>query len=286
MMTESENPAAGRWQKLFYAAVALLAIWVGVWGFLLPERVEKALPWPVPALHARFLGAMYLSGTTFMLGALLARRWAAVRIVVPMLAIWTGMLFVVSLFHLSTFDWGRPQTWVWFSAYLAYPLIALWIIWRMRHGRPSGGEPLPPVLRGYLVGQGVIVTLLALLLFLLPGMMVEVWPWRISRLLAQLYSAPFFSYGIGSLIAARRNRREETGIILVATLVFAGGVLLASWLHRSLFSAGDVADWLWFLGFGIATVALGLGSALVLFRRLLVRPTSLAFADDRGGPSR
>lgn len=264
----------------------MLAVWVGVWGFFLPERVERALPWPVPPLHARFLGAMYLSGTTFMVGALLARRWTAVRIVVPMIAIWTGMLFVVSLFHLSTFDWARPQTWVWFAAYLAYPLIALWIAWQMRRVPQSDGEALPPLLRGYLVGQGAVVTVLALLLFIVPGVMVEVWPWRISRLLAQLYSAPFFSYGLGSLLAAYRDRRAETGIILVATLVFAVGVLLASWLHRSLFSAGDVADWLWFLGFGIATVVLGVSSALVLLRRPAVRPAGLTFADDHGGPPR
>ena len=46
----------------------------------------------VPPLHARFLGAMYLSGATFMLLGLAARQWAEMRVTVPMIAIWTGML--------------------------------------------------------------------------------------------------------------------------------------------------------------------------------------------------
>ena len=39
-------------------------------------------------------------------------------------------------------------------------------------------------------------------------------------------------------------------------LVFAVGVLVASLLHRDLFSADDLAAWLWFGAFAVATVAL------------------------------
>jgi hypothetical protein len=46
--------------------------------------------------------------------------------------------------------------------------------------------------------------------------------------------------------------------------VFTAGVLLASLLHRDLFSIGDVADWLWFIAFGLATVLLGLMTWRVL----------------------
>ena len=58
-------------QRLYFAAVATLALWVGLWGTLAPTRMDVAIPWLVPPLHARFLGAMYLSGATFMVGATL-----------------------------------------------------------------------------------------------------------------------------------------------------------------------------------------------------------------------
>ncbi|MGH2370130.1 MAG: hypothetical protein ACRDI2_18290, partial [Chloroflexota bacterium] len=175
-------------QKAFYAAVAALALWVGAWGFFVPAHVDWALPWLVPALHARFLGAMYLSGATFMAGALLARRWSSIRVVVPMIGIWTGMLLVVSLFHLAEFDWRKQQVWIWFGAYVLYPSIAAWITWRMRTHTESGPGPgLPGGLRRYLTIQGVVVIALALALFLFPQAAVALWPWRITPLLAQLY---------------------------------------------------------------------------------------------------
>ena len=66
------NEVTGR-QRVYFAAVGLLALWVGVWGYFIPSHADVALPWLVPPLHARFLGAIYLSGATFMVGSLLAR---------------------------------------------------------------------------------------------------------------------------------------------------------------------------------------------------------------------
>ena len=251
-------------QRIYFAAVGLFALWVGVWGYFVPARVDGAIPWLVPPLHARFLGAMYLSGTTFMLGCILARRYAEVRVVLPMIAIWTGMLFVVSLFHLGEFDYTRQQTWAWFGTYLLFPLIALGIAWQHRTDRESPpARPLPAWMRAYLLAQGVATTLLGLALLLAPGFLAARWPWPVSLLLAQIYAAPFLSYGVGSLLLARCRTWPQIRVAVVATLVFTAAALLASLLHRALFGAGP-ATWLWFGGLSVATAALGLIAALGL----------------------
>jgi len=248
-----------RTQRIYFAAVGLLALWVGTWGYFIPTHVDAAIPWLVPPLHARFLGAMYLSGATFMLGCILARRYSEVQAVVPMIAIWTGMLFVVSLFYLDQFDYSRPQVWIWFGAYLVYPLIALWLTWTHRNLKD---EPVGPRIwigvRLYLIAQGLIFSILSLALLLLPSLMVSVWPWKITPLLAQLYSAPFLSYGIGSLLLSRRRTWTEVWVALAATFIFTAGVLLASLIHLSLFSITSPAAWLWFVGFAVITAMLGL----------------------------
>src|SRR6266540_1281682 len=144
-----------KFQRIYFAAVGIFALWVGVWGYFFPAHVDNAIPWLVPPLHARFLGAMYFSGAAFMLGALLARRYAEVRVVVPMIAIWTGMLFVVSLFYLDTFDFNRDQVWTWFGAYIIYPVIATAIAWkdyRQATEEPPQGPLVPPWVRRYLLG--------------------------------------------------------------------------------------------------------------------------------------
>lgn len=251
--------AVTRGQRIYFGAVGLLALWVGIWGYFIPDQVDQAIPWLVPPLHARFLGAMYLSGTTFMVGAIMARYYAEVQVVIRAIAIWTGMLLVVSLFYLDEFDYSRNQVWIWFGAYIIYPLIALWLMWNDRtlHERVSG-PGLPAWVRSYLLAQGIVVTALALVLLLAPEFMVNVWPWKITRLLAQIYSAPFLAYGLSSLMLSRKQTWPEVRVVVMATFVFAFGVLLASSIHRQLFSLTNVATWLWFGGFLLATVMLGL----------------------------
>jgi hypothetical protein len=106
--------------------------------------------------------------------------------------------------------------------------------------------------------QGVIVTILAFSLLFFPAFMASVWPWKITRLLAQIYSAPFLAYGLSSLMLSRRQTWTEIRVVVVATFVFALGVLLASLIHRQLFSLSNLSTWLWFGGFLLATIMLGL----------------------------
>jgi hypothetical protein len=248
-----------RGERIYFGAVGLLALWVGIWGYFIPDKVDNAIPWLVPPLHSRFLGSMYLSGTTFMIGGILSQYYAEVRVMVRAIAIWTGMLFVVSLFYLGEFDYSRTQVWIWFGAYLIYPLIALWLMWKDHapHDRLAGSA-LPAWVRGYLSAQGVLVTILALFLLLAPEFMASVWPWKITRLLAQIYSAPFLAYGLSSLMSSRLQTWAEIRVVVTATFVFAFGVLLASFLHGELFSPRALSTWLWFGGFVLATSMLGL----------------------------
>jgi hypothetical protein len=190
--------------------------------------------------------------------AILARRWHAIRVVVPMIAIWTGMLGLVSLLHLEVFDWARAQVWTWFAAYIGFPLIAAWIAWQQRAVEDhSADAPISAALRAYFTAQGLAVTLLAVALFVAPAVLASRWPWAITPLLAQVYSAPFLSYGLGSLLAARRHDWAEVRIVVYATLVFTLGVLVASLIHAALFNASAPATWLWFGGFALASAALG-----------------------------
>lgn len=248
-----------RSQKVFFGFVLALAGIIGFFGLTAPENSARVLPFAVPPLHARFLGSMYLSGATFMGLNILAKRWSEVRVVTPMIAIWTGMLGLVSLLHLAAFDWSRIQTFVWFVAYISFPLVAAWITWQQRHNRaPDLGKPLSASVRNYLYLQGAVVTLLALSLLLFPAAMAAIWPWKITPLLAQIYSAPFLAYGLGSFYATTQPHWENIRIVVYATLVFTLAVLISSLLHASLFAPQNVATWLWFGGFALSSLALAM----------------------------
>jgi hypothetical protein len=254
-----------RWEKLFFAAVGLSALWIGFWGYFLPG-IQKSIPFAIPPLHARFLGAMYLSAAVMLLLGYLGPSWTDITVVPVMTAVWTGGIFLVSMLHTDLFDFGTIQTWIWFIAYGVYPVIAIWLVWVHRRqilaSHPRGGLPAP--VRFYLLAQGALLVLLAVPLLLAPSAMAEVWPWAITVELAQLYFAPFLSFGIGSLLLGRMDgwRRLRTGAVTMA--VFAFGVLTASLIHRELFSPEELADQLWFGLFGAGTLAL----ILISFRTL------------------
>jgi hypothetical protein len=245
-------------QKIYFAAVGLLALWVGIWGYFIPEHVNKAIPWLVPPFHARFLGAIYFSGVILMGGSLFARRFAEVRAAIVIVTAWTGLLLIISLFHLSEFDFSRGPVWFWFVAYILYPLIGLWITWtHPNFSEQSTGPGLPVWTQRYFFIQGLVTSILSLALLFLPGIMESIWPWKITSMLAQIYSGPFLAYGIGSFMLSRQQSWLEVRIVALASFILTMGVLIASVIHRALFTAFSMSMWLWFGTFLLAAVFLG-----------------------------
>lgn len=262
------NPVT-RGQKLYFLAVGLLALWVGIWGFFFPGQVDKAIPWLVPPLHARFIGAIYIAGTIMMAMACISRTYRAVHVPAILSAVWTGSLFIISLFYLDEFDFTRGPVWFWFAAYLVYPLIGTWIAWTNRNARTSSASPdLPGWIRiGFLLG-GLILALLALALLFMPEFMMTLWPWKVTRLLIQIYSGPFLAIGIAGLLLSRAQSREEVHIVVSGMVTLAICVLTASFIHMDLFTPASPSTRAWFGGF---LILLLVSTGMLLSLRSTVR---------------
>lgn len=248
-------------QKLYFAAVGLLALWVGIWGVFIPEHVDKAIPWLVPPLHARFIGVLYFSAVVLMSCSILANRYAEVLASTFIVALWTGMLFVISLFYLSEFNFSRGPSWFWFGAYILYPIIGFWYAWAHRNEPDDpAGSKLPSWIQTYFLVQGLIITLLSLALLFAPNFMTDLWPWKITPMLAQIYSGPFLAYGLGSLISARQRTWPEVRIVAWASFMLSTGILMVSAIHGSLFSPSSPSMWIWFGGFLLIAICTGIMS--------------------------
>jgi hypothetical protein len=257
LIGEPRATSLTRRQRIFYAIIVAFPAWVAAGGLFMPGLIDHFLPFRVPALHARFIGAMYIAGAVMMLLAATSRVWHQVRVVTAILGVWTGLLGIVSLLHLSAFDWSWRPTWFWWFAYIWFPIGAAFIAWNQRHEDSHADEPpLSPLLRGFLIAQGTVAVVLALGLLLRPTMMIALWPWAITPLLTQIYSAPFLAYGIGSLYAARQHGWSEVRIPVIATFVLTLVAFVTSFLHTALFNAANPSTWAWFGGLGLATLGL------------------------------
>ncbi len=154
-----------------------------------------------------------------------------------MTVIWTGLLGFISVFRLSAFDLSRLPDQIWFASYTLYPLLGLLLLWQQRPWEKSihmKGVPLPFWIERILQVQGILITVVALLLLIAPAFMATLWPWKVTPLLAQVYSGPLLAYGLGSLLFAGETL-SAIRTIVPAMLVFTAGTLTASVIHRSLF---------------------------------------------------
>ena len=238
--------------RAYSALVGLFAVWVGAWGFLAPAEIERALPWKVPPLHARFIAAMYLAGALAMAWSLFARTLAEVRIPIALAALWTGALLLVSLRQLDAFDFAKPQVWFWIGAYAVYPLWGAWLYTRAASHASRRALKNDPAL----LVLGALCLLFGAALLLAPGAMVGAWPWAVSPLLANIYAGPFLAWGIAAILLAGESAPAARRIVLASMLAFALLALLASLLHLRLFRFEGPSAWVWFGGFVVVAVLL------------------------------
>lgn len=251
--------------RVYFFVVLWFTLWVGFFGTFRPEEILRALPWPVPPLHARFIGAFYLSATVFLLLSLFAKSLLAMRTIVLMAFTWTGWLLLITFMHWETFDFSRPQPWFWVVAYVLFPITAAWLAWAgPATPRPASGLVTESWVVAGLRLQGGVLLALAAACFFAPQWIVTIWPWKISPFLAQVYSGPLIAYAVANLILAARRNWPETLIPAVGTLVFAGLALIASLRHSALFTPGSPSQIVWFA----ALVLVALFAAFLVYRAL------------------
>jgi hypothetical protein len=89
---------------------------------------------------------------------------------------------------------------------------------------------------------------------LAPEFMLTIWPWKVTRMLIQIYSGPFLSFGISSLLLSRQQTWSTIRIVVTGFFMLALGVLTASMIHRALFSFDNPSTWIWFAGFTLLLV--------------------------------
>lgn len=254
------NPVVSA-NRLVYAGGVLLAGWVAAVGLLFPHSVELAVPWHLPPLHAQVIGAFYLSGAVFMAAMARSSTWSRQAVVVPMIAVWTGGLLVVLFVHWDRIQHTGTTVVIWLVAYTVLPVTEVWRLWEHRRTPVAAGPPAPRWLRGFLAVTGALLSVVAVLLLVDP----PAWPWAAQPFVLHIYAPPLAAFGVGFLLSARRPL-DDLAIVLPASALFAGTVLIVSTLRLELFRPGT-ATVVWFTGFAVVFAGLTAGTIAGLTRR-------------------
>jgi hypothetical protein len=263
------NPPVSPVLRLITVLVALILI-IGASLFFLPSVTAPRWPWELSPFTARFLGALYLGELVGAALFVLVPRWAPGRITVAEAVTFTAVVTVVSFLHLDQFDFSRARSWGWFIIYVVPMLALAYYLWRYRHLPPADTTPIPPPWRAYFLGQGVVLGLYAIGLFIAPRLFSAFWPWSIDAFHGQMYSAIFLTGAVASFLLARAAARLELlaqGLIQFVIGLFAILGLVIVDASRNQVNWAAPGTWLWVGAFVVFLLA---GVGMVWWSRVKV----------------
>jgi hypothetical protein len=251
-----------RWVTVVEAVVLA----VGGLGLLfVPDLIRPFWPWQSSPFTERALGAVYTSAFIVALALAIRSWWSPARIVVPMVAMFTTIVAVLSVLGIERLtNW--PWTGVWLIVYLTAAAIALWYVWRYR-GMPPAPSARPPgrLLRGALLAEIVVFGGYGVLLLALGSTAARFWPWAVGGIysddfVARIYSAAFLAPATGAALLVRAGTRFEDRTLGVTQVVsgvaaIAGLLVVDAGLHRV--DWGSLGSWLW-VALCVAIAAVGL----------------------------
>ena len=253
--------------RLVAAGVIPFLIAASIILYLLPGTTGERFAWEIGSpLTAALMGAGYLGGAYFFFRVLRERRWHRAGAGFPTVAVFTAVLLVTTLLHWDTFD---PTHWpflVWLVIYILTPVIvpAVWLQNRRRD--PGTPEPHDQLLPASLLAAagvaGLVLLATAALLFFVPALAVEYWPWPQTLLTARVMASWLALLGTGTLILSRERRWSAWRLPMQSILLWQVLLLVAFVIRREAFGAAGPLNW-----FTIFTVA-GIVLAAVLYTLL------------------
>lgn len=263
MSTADSNPPITRWLRVFIFFALFVLVVSGIGVFFLPGAVRPIWPWELPPFNAAFIGAIYLASVPAIGMLAVSARWAPARLVLWMLASFTGIGLTMTLLNLGRFDFGNWVTWLWCFIYVSLSTTSALYLWLQRRQPPPRAVAIPLGWRIYLLAQSVVLGLYGIGQFITPPAVSGFWPWGIDALHGRLYSGVFVAAALGGWIVVRGAARSELLALALtqggmALLAVAGLLLVDAGVHRVNWSAPGT--WLWIGAFAVLG---GAGAGLV-----------------------
>lgn len=240
-----------------------------------PAQVAAALPWPLPPLHARCLGAMQLALACTWLRVATEHDRAALRIPLLMSAAaalvllggWPGWLAQRAALPMATagatamraaapgmaeISAARPAfVWLLPAAALLTLAHAGALLWRDRMLQAPAEQPH----RSLLV-LAALALALALLLCAAPGLAAAWWPWPLPAATALPYAVLLAPWGAAAALLAHERRRSTRRLGLQGLLLLGLLVPAVSLLHLPAFH-GPGAALAWCSAFALTALVAG-----------------------------
>ncbi len=246
--------------------ISLLALIMGLLLFLFPYHTDAFFAWTVlPPLTAACLGGVYLAALVVARMASRESIWSNTRAVFPGMLLVTALTLIATLLHLDKFHFthadllARLMAWVWviFHAVSPITLLALIIFQLRRPGSDLPPQELPPTgYRRVLFGEGLIMLLIGLTLFLSPMSANFFWPWKLNLLTAQILGAWLIGIGFALCHSAFENAWERIRTALWGNIALGVLQLVSVARFASTLEWNSPASWI-YTAFCLGMIVIG-----------------------------
>jgi len=198
--------------------------------YVFPERTTELFAWTIrPNITPMLMGAGYGVGAYFFYRVATLENWHEVALVFPGIAVFTWFMLIATLLHWENFNHAHVTFWIWAFLYVVAPFLvpAIWILNRRTDPRiPDENDiTLPEIVRQLSGVSGFLITVTAIVLFFVPGVLMTYWPWDVSPLTARILLGWFALFGVVNLAVAF-DPRWSAGRIVVQTQVAGFGLVL------------------------------------------------------------
>jgi hypothetical protein len=202
-----------------------------------PDRTDTLWAWTIqPPVTAMVLGSVYTAGAYFFARILFGAPWERVAAGFPPIIAFVWMAAIATLIHLDRFHTDSLPFAAWVALYVVTPIGVPLLF--LRNRRPLPGPPLPRPARIALGAVGAAIVSASLVVYVVPDVAIDAWPYPLTPLTARITAAVFVVYGgvwlsIALFNSARAARIPLEALVLglvVLLVAFARGeeaVLLA-----------------------------------------------------------
>jgi hypothetical protein len=235
--------------------------------YFFPGDTAHWFAWPIkPDMTPLVMGAGYISGAYFFVRVVRARVWHEVHLGFLPITAFTTFMAIATFAHLDKFDKDHVAFWLWIGLYLVTPVLVP-VAWWVNHRTDPGPAAAPPEdlidrrARIVLGVAGATQFLVALVLLLSPSTMIDIWPWTLTPLTAQVLGGWFALPGVVELMMAIDGRWSAIRITLHSQLIGITLILIGVARASGDFDGSNACTYL-FVG-GLAALLAGLTALLV-----------------------
>jgi hypothetical protein len=211
---------------IFVLLLAFLALYV------FPDRTATDFAWTIqPGTSALLIGAGYAGGGYFFVRLIMDGKWHRVQRGFLPITVFTIFMLAATFLHWSRFHLGALNFILWTTIYIVTPFLVPFIWWQNRRISLEGLEEndlrFPSMARWALGSVGVLGTLIFVIMFIKPAILINLTPWRLTELTAQVFAGWSILAFCTLLSIAYDGRWSATRVLMESALLTITLTLLA-----------------------------------------------------------